>query len=144
MTFSEHAEKVLVFNGRHPLVAEHLAEMGRQYEDALLMRDAHDACALSPVPLPPDPVLSAATELRDCIRGLTAIVEELCSLLSDRKACGVRPGETCEDCVDSCECGDVDTQTRTGDDPNLRIRCSLRPGHDGAHAGGGRIWPRLA
>ena len=91
-----------------------------------------------------DPVSSAVAELRDCIRGLTAIVEELCSLLSDRKACGVRPGETCEDCVDSCECGDVDTQTRPGDDPNLRIRCSLRPGHDGAHAGGGRIWPRLA
>ena len=45
VTFSEHAEKVLVFNGRHPLVAEHLAEMGRQYEDALLMRDAADACA---------------------------------------------------------------------------------------------------
>lgn len=92
----------------------------------------------------PDPVLSAVTELRDCIRGLTAIVEELCSLLSDRKACGVRSGETCEDCMDSCECGDVNVHTCTGDDPNLRIRCTLRPGHDGAHSGGERIWPRLA
>ena len=39
MTFSEHAEKVLVFNGRHPLVAEHLAEMERLYEGASRARD---------------------------------------------------------------------------------------------------------
>ena len=34
VTFSEHAEKVLIFNGRHPLVAEHLADMERLYEEA--------------------------------------------------------------------------------------------------------------